>query len=544
MNERMWINEDKAKSCNILSRQMNEHLNLYRKKISDFTKSYRELEDAKFEMLYDSINKMIIFETACDMNNKYDTKGFSQLMEKIDKSKYMDKIKLKEFENTGKYTFITKDEIRDRVKISEMDQILFKMTAAQRSKSLVKTRQFFQDTIDNLWDAKSEEQAQFMDINRIIGETDSLPGRDILVNVIASQSLKTDQGNYIIPNEHVYDSICDMIFIVLNSAHKHKDPKTMLDIIKISNAFYRVNKKPGLSPYIYLQEGIKNHKIWEDQQCWELLLLLKIRGEMKSTVDIDDKSEREILKKDNVFSQLESTHSDILSFGVAPELVKDLINKFCEGFNLSEENIAKIRVLMIKVDCFGKSKSEIYELQAQHKHIELQRSDEKKRQSRGSWLGAFGMGRFWNDKNADLKQSNASNLMNMRTSPKVTPTKGEDDDLDMQIQFESDKVEIVEIINHELSAEEIVMLKEQNIYRSPDKSEPTPEKNEKDEQDHVDSDEEAKQNKYPLEVTPIKGSEIPKSGKPDNKQIEQKSRKNSESRSSKGEQRNEEETEV
>ena len=55
----------------------------------------------------------------------------------------MESIDLDILKKTGKYTFISKDEIRDRVKISEMDQILYKMAPSQRHKTLSKTRLFF-----------------------------------------------------------------------------------------------------------------------------------------------------------------------------------------------------------------------------------------------------------------------------------------------------------------------------------------------------------------------------------------------------------------
>ena len=132
MNERMIKNEESAKASTVVAKQLNEHLELYKNKIEEFKTAFKDLEGAKFEMLFDSINKMIIFETACDMNNKYDTKGFADLIDKISKEEYMNKISMEKFDNTGKYSFITKDEIRDRVKISGMDKLLFKMSSSQR----------------------------------------------------------------------------------------------------------------------------------------------------------------------------------------------------------------------------------------------------------------------------------------------------------------------------------------------------------------------------------------------------------------------------
>lgn len=78
---------------------MNESLNIYRQKIIEFQQDFIKLEKKKVETLFDNIQRSIIFETACDMNNKYDTKGFQTLLESISVSSYLGKINLKRFDN-------------------------------------------------------------------------------------------------------------------------------------------------------------------------------------------------------------------------------------------------------------------------------------------------------------------------------------------------------------------------------------------------------------------------------------------------------------
>ena len=98
----------------------------------------------KFEALQSNIYQMILFETACDMNNKYDTKGFTTLYENIDRDKYMAKVtpKLKKLDNCGKYTFTMKDEIRDMVPMSPSDHQLYKLNPIQRKQSIEDKKNF------------------------------------------------------------------------------------------------------------------------------------------------------------------------------------------------------------------------------------------------------------------------------------------------------------------------------------------------------------------------------------------------------------------
>ena len=67
----------------------------------------------KFEALQHNIYQMILFETECDMNNKYDTKGFTKMYENINKEAYMNQVKpgLEGLNTYGQYTFTMKDEI-------------------------------------------------------------------------------------------------------------------------------------------------------------------------------------------------------------------------------------------------------------------------------------------------------------------------------------------------------------------------------------------------------------------------------------------------
>lgn len=81
----------------------------------------------KMQTLQDSIQRMVIFDTNCDMNNKYDTKGFQSLVDALDKDAYLAWVKLDMFDTAGKYTFAEKDEIWDLTKWSQEDEKLYKM---------------------------------------------------------------------------------------------------------------------------------------------------------------------------------------------------------------------------------------------------------------------------------------------------------------------------------------------------------------------------------------------------------------------------------
>ena len=49
-----------------------------------------------------------------------------------------------------------------------------------------------------------------------------------------------------------------------------------------------------------------DHNVWKDEYIWEMIIIKKIRDELSRTIQVDDKSEAETLKRDAIFSTLGS----------------------------------------------------------------------------------------------------------------------------------------------------------------------------------------------------------------------------------------------
>ena len=101
-------------------------------------------------------------------------------------------------------------------------------------KNISSKKTFFVEVVQGVWESANREAAEFIvesHTDQILREFDSLPGRDLFINVLCTQTIKDDQYNYALPNEYVYDCVCDLIHVMLNSAEKYKDIKNMKDIM-------------------------------------------------------------------------------------------------------------------------------------------------------------------------------------------------------------------------------------------------------------------------------------------------------------------------
>ena len=90
MGSKMVVSEEKANECKNIKNFINQSLNIYSQRVKEFKAKFEDLEKHKFQSIVDALNRIIIFETSCDMNNKYDVKGMASLVENLDQKQYTD----------------------------------------------------------------------------------------------------------------------------------------------------------------------------------------------------------------------------------------------------------------------------------------------------------------------------------------------------------------------------------------------------------------------------------------------------------------------
>ncbi len=79
-----------------------------------------------------------------------------------------------------------------------------------------------------------------------------------------------------LPSELVYDCVCDLIHVMLNSVDKFQDVKNMKDILSLVGAIYLPNEKEKQ----YVREGIKSHPMWHKEHNWELIMVKYLRDDL------------------------------------------------------------------------------------------------------------------------------------------------------------------------------------------------------------------------------------------------------------------------
>ena len=76
---------------------------------------FRLLEDQRLQLLVDSFNKIVIYETACELNNKYDAKACARVIEDVKPegvlAAFARKCSFETFDQLGEFVFESYDVI-------------------------------------------------------------------------------------------------------------------------------------------------------------------------------------------------------------------------------------------------------------------------------------------------------------------------------------------------------------------------------------------------------------------------------------------------
>lgn len=83
MNTKMRVCQEKANVYDSSVNRANEGLKIYSERMQSYVRVFNQLSYERNQLMIDSLNKLVIFETSVEMNLKYDTKMFSKMIEKI-----------------------------------------------------------------------------------------------------------------------------------------------------------------------------------------------------------------------------------------------------------------------------------------------------------------------------------------------------------------------------------------------------------------------------------------------------------------------------
>jgi hypothetical protein len=161
------------------------------------------------------------------MNNKYDTKGMAALVEKIDKDKHMEEIKLQELESVQFLQFKPYNELKHLDQFYDSEDI-------DHRKLCDETRAFIEGVIES---KNKDEVDRLMDDNlhHFIEYVKDYRVRDTFVDLFLD---KRDEKKVIFKGKYVHDAIVIIFRRMLDEVFEQEDTEVGYQITDLIKEFH------------------------------------------------------------------------------------------------------------------------------------------------------------------------------------------------------------------------------------------------------------------------------------------------------------------
>ena len=159
-------------------------------------------------------------------------------------------------------------------------------------------------------------------------------------------------GKFCIPPK-VFDIIGKCLLIIIDNVIKDEDYKMAKTAMILSQTYFKMDDK---NEKYYLQNVIKNHKLFSNNEFWEKTLdnslkneinrvkNIKKENEFKNEINIEDENIEKY--NDIAFGQIVSLVNSMIDFDINIEIIKKIIEPKIEEYKLNENHRQNINLVM------------------------------------------------------------------------------------------------------------------------------------------------------------------------------------------------------
>ena len=159
-------------------------------------------------------------------------------------------------------------------------------------------------------------------------------------------------GKFCIPPK-VFDIIGKCLLIIIDNVIKDEDYKMAKTAMILSQTYFKMDDK---NEKYYLQNVIKDHKLFSNNEFWEKTLDNSLKNEINRVKNIKNENEfkNEInIEDDNIekyndiaFGQIVSLVNSMIDFDINIEIIKKIIEPKIEEYKLNENHRQNINLVM------------------------------------------------------------------------------------------------------------------------------------------------------------------------------------------------------
>ena len=237
-------------------------------------------------------------------------------------------------------TFQTIKEIADNFELIDIEDTDMKLEEEK-----MKTRELSQNLL-SFQKAQAGERCIMLsedEINELKNLLDKHHNRVLFLQALSTFRAK---GKYDFPLD-LYNLMDELFCKIIDTVERDKDFHCAKNVIILSQTYYYLDDGKKL----YLQEKIKEYKLFSNVNFWKEYLEFSIEKEIVKSIKSDTKNgtlikesqkESDDLYANIVFAQLVPISDNMIEFGLDRKKIKDIIKPIIKHYNMNEQSITII----------------------------------------------------------------------------------------------------------------------------------------------------------------------------------------------------------
>lgn len=327
LNSKMKTVDKKAKELESKTRTINTLIDDFKVTTLDNIKELEQMEKDRLQSMLDSLYQINVYQTNCDMNNKYDANNFNECVDNIDTKPTLENFsemwnhgEMKHFDT---YSFRPFDEL-----ISDDDVLMNKIDPEIEKELNLKINEFLQKSMSQNVEISSDDKVEF---GKLMNDKIN---RYNFINSLSKNY------NSELADKECYEKLSSLIKVLLRSIDKNEDSDYLRSILNISSKYYYDIEEDDAVIRTHITEGIRDNKIWDNHVLWGKSIFKDFRDiirKFKLPKDhSDDWDEKDILRN-VLFNRLLFYIDKLAYFDMNPRHLSTIWKRFTKEYSFTEE---------------------------------------------------------------------------------------------------------------------------------------------------------------------------------------------------------------
>ena len=324
---------------------------------------YQQLQEERVEVLQELMQKYLKIQSEFMTLQNKRLESCDIIVSKISKEDEINAIieKLKSYEINEEIPFaraetkyqkildkfnshISKGLNASKFDLTKVTNLLSKGLDNELSEEDFKTQKELRIILSNCWEGKGNSSEADNSFNEIIVTP---KGKKIFADVFNEYR----SNGIFTMNRNGFEMLSMLLTRILNQIEKDHDVEAAMSVMILAQTFYLdkqdIAKIDGeyKGEKIFLQNSIRDHKIWSNKETWEKAIEISINQEINGeSVEEETEEEKEMRIKNIIFGKLGAFTTNMLYFNKNGKDVEDVIINYAKKSQLSNPYIMALQV--------------------------------------------------------------------------------------------------------------------------------------------------------------------------------------------------------